>query len=716
MLDVHPNPLASQGSAMLISRTLGAVVATLLCSSTAAVIPTAALAVPPLAVAAPPPPAPGVSAHYEMNEAAGTTIMQDSGPNGLAAPVDPSGVASGVTSTGATGYEWAYRPPELAPPSPERVIQIPDNPALEPGAGPFTVELRYRTSNSFGNITQKGQSASPGGQWKVQAPGGVPSCLFKGSAGQVATSAITPVDDEAWHNITCAYTSTGVTMYVDGEYRSRKNGTAGTIDNSIPMTIGGKLNCNQVEVTCDYFSGGIDFIKITQAANLAPTAAFAESCVGQVCNFDSSAAADADGSLTRFLWDFGDGTTSTEANPQHTYLSAGSYAVRLTVTDNQAATGVEERTLVVEPDPPLESPVDHVASVMSAANNAAPRVVVPSSAVPGDRLIMVLGYNNLARAVSAPTGVTGWTQLDAVTAGTMGSVAWTKVVAPGDPGAAVTVPLSGSAKYNLSLAAYTGTAPGSVGFARTTDAIPNTSRATPTVEVPTGAWVASYWSDKSGTTATWAPEASVTTRVAGCNADGGRICSLLADSGGPLPGLPYGHVTATTNAASDSAAVWSFVLAPDVEGNLPPSATFSPSCTLLVCSFDGTGSSDPDGSVVSYQWDFGDGSSSTESAPSHTFVEPGTYDVSLTVTDNEGGLDGTVRTVSVVGPPVDSSVDYVDSTVSAGTSATPTVSVPAAAVVGDRLLLAMSLNNTSRTVTNPTGPGWALLDNVVAGD
>ena len=666
------------------------------------------------AAAAPAPLAPGVSAYFEMNEAPGTTVMQDSGPNHLDAPVDPTGISSGVTVGGATGYNWAYRPPEQAPASPERVIQIPDNSALEPGDGPFTIELRYRTSNSFGNITQKGQSASVGGQWKIQAPGGVPSCLFKGSAGQVATASTIALDDEAWHNLTCVYNSTGVALYVDGVYRSRKNGTAGTINNSIPMTIGGKINCDQVDITCDYFSGGIDFLKITQAANLLPTSAFTNTCFGQVCNFDSSTAADADGSLTRYLWDFGDGTTSTDANPQHTYAAPGPYAVRLTVTDNQASTDFELKNLTVEPNPPLESSVDRVGSVMSAANNSAAKVVIPATAVAGDRLVMVLGYNTLSRTVSDPTG-SGWTRLGALTAGTMGSVAWTKVVAAGDPGTTVTVPLSGAAKYTLSLSAYTGVAPGALTFANATDTIPNSSRTTPTVSIPVGSWVASYWSDKSSTTTAWTPEAAVTTRLAGCNADGGRICSALADSNGPLPGLPYGHIAASTNAASDYAAMWSFVLAPETDSNQAPTATFSTSCTLLDCSFNGASSSDPDGSIVAYDWDFGDGATSTLAAPTHTYA-PGTYNVTLTVTDNEGATDDLTSSVTVAGAPADSPVAYVGSTSVAGSNATPSVPVPAGAVIGDRLIYALSLNSTTRTFTGPSGPGWTQLDDKIAGD
>ena len=676
-----------------------------------------AAAVPPAALAL----APGVTAFYEMDEAPGTTVMHDSGPHGLDAPVDPTGVDSGVGFDGATGYFWTHRAPEAPPPSPERIIQIPDNPNLEPGNGPFTIELRYRTKENFGNITQKGQAQSQGGQWKIQAPQGIPSCLFDGSAGQVATGAKTPLNDEQWHNVTCALTSTGVTMYVDGEQRNRKNGSTGTIDNGIPMTVGGKINCNQVTITCDYFSGQIDYIKITKAANLAPTAAFTSTCHGLACAFDSSGAADADGSLTRYAWDFGDGQTSTAANPSHTYAVPGTYNVRLTVTDNQAVTDNETVPVSVEEAPPIESPIAFVASASSAANNSTPRVTVPASAAPGDRLVLVLSYNNLARTVSAPTGVTGWHQLDSIAADSMGTVAWSKVVQAGDPGTAVTVPLSGNAKYTLTVADYTETeATPSIAFASATDLSTASSRRTPTVTAAEGDWVVSYWADKSGTTTAWTPAASVTTRQAACGADGGRICSVLADSASGLPPAPYGNIEATTNVASDEAVMWSFVLRPSTGGpppNQPPTADFISECTLFDCEFDSSGAVDLDGTITSYSWDFGDGNGSTDANPTHTFAAAGSYVVALTVTDDDGDSDSTTATVDVQGEPVESQVAYVGSAAAQANNATPRVTVPATAVVGDRLLLALSLNNTARTFTAPTGvTGWTQLDSVVADD
>lgn len=207
---------------------------------------------------------PVTSVDYEMDEPDGATLMLDSSGNGVDGIIDQDGLDTGVTYNGATGYFWPRRGPNEPPASPERVIQIADNPLLDPGSDTFTIEIRYRTKEKFGNITQKGQSATRGGQWKIQNPMGIPSCLFKGSRGQAATRSKVALNDNEWHVLTCVREPTRVTMYVDGVFMSRKIGSTGVIDNSIPMTIGGKINCNQVTITCDYFSGMIDYVRISR--------------------------------------------------------------------------------------------------------------------------------------------------------------------------------------------------------------------------------------------------------------------------------------------------------------------------------------------------------------------------------------------------------------------------------------------------------------------
>ena len=205
-------------------------------------------------------------AGYEMNEPVGSTVMTDSSGSGINGVITPSPeITTGwVSYDGAVGYHWTRRAPNEAPAVPERIIQVADNINLEPGASTttFTVEMRYRTKEKFGNIAQKGQATTKGGQWKIQNPQGRPSCLFKGSIGRVSTRVPTAINDNLWHILTCVRTSTRVTAYVDGVEVNHQNGSTGSIDNSIPMTVGGKINCDQITVTCDYFSGDIDWLKI----------------------------------------------------------------------------------------------------------------------------------------------------------------------------------------------------------------------------------------------------------------------------------------------------------------------------------------------------------------------------------------------------------------------------------------------------------------------
>jgi len=104
--------------------------------------------------------------------------------------------------------------------------------------------------------------------------------------------------------------------------------------------------------------------------------------------------------------------------------------------------------------------------------------------------------------------------------------------------------------------------------------------------------------------------------------------------------------------STNSSVVWSFTTESEPytpPPNYPPTAsfTFSPAYPFAGynVTFDGSGSSDPDGTVVNYGWDFGDGNTSTGVTTNHSYASAGTYTVSLTVTDN-GGRTGT-RTIDV---------------------------------------------------------------------
>jgi PKD repeat protein len=87
--------------------------------------------------------------------------------------------------------------------------------------------------------------------------------------------------------------------------------------------------------------------------NTPPTAAFTFTCSGLDCTF-TDGSSDADGSIASYLWDFGDGTESTEASPTHTYAAAGEVTVTLTVTDDVGDTGTASETFDVNPPAGLE--------------------------------------------------------------------------------------------------------------------------------------------------------------------------------------------------------------------------------------------------------------------------------------------------------------------------------------------------------------------------
>lgn len=66
-----------------------------------------------------------------------------------------------------------------------------------------------------------------------------------------------------------------------------------------------------------------------------------------------------------------------------------------------------------------------------------------------------------------------------------------------------------------------------------------------------------------------------------------------------------------------------------------------------VIHFDGSASYDPDGTIISYSWDFGDGETGTGKMPSHTYKTSGKYTVTLTVTDDDGEKTTDKATVTV---------------------------------------------------------------------
>lgn len=244
--------------------------------ATTAVLVAGLVSAAPAVSAAPPPAELRTVADWQLNELASEPVvnepprvMIDSSGNGLdgqiGAEVVTGVVPDGASGDGATGYRFARLRPNTPPTHPEHNVLVPHDGRLNPEDNSYTVEIRYRTTNSFGNLIQKGQAGAQGGYWKIQLPKGEPSCLFRGATG--ITNAVrargTPINDGLWHTVMCRRTTDAVELFVDGAFIGRNRGLTGAIANTEPLSLGGKYFCDQVKITCDYFGGDVDWVRIT---------------------------------------------------------------------------------------------------------------------------------------------------------------------------------------------------------------------------------------------------------------------------------------------------------------------------------------------------------------------------------------------------------------------------------------------------------------------
>ena len=306
--------------------------------------------------------------------------------------------------------------------------------------------------------------------------------------------------------------------------------------------------------------------------NQAPVADFSVTCQSLTCELDASASSDVDGSIVSYGWDFGDGTGGVGRTVEHTYESEGDYLVTLTVTDDRGASS--QATGTASATAPVSSAIAFGgADSVGGSASADPTVTIPASVGAGDTLLLFVS-NGSSRTPAVPGG---WTALATENDDGLRTDAFWRQATAADAGQSVQVQLlnsSGvpqSAPNTVTVASYSGVL--SPPVSAFTSAVESSrsfvgEHTTPDVTVPTdGSWVISYWADRTSNTSrqsatsSWAAPSGQQLRADAYNtASGGRVTSLLTDSGVAAPVGPLSGLTATADGQTRKATLWSIVL------------------------------------------------------------------------------------------------------------------------------------------------------------
>ncbi|MBK7822198.1 MAG: PKD domain-containing protein [Tessaracoccus sp.] len=454
-----------------------------------------------------------------------------------------------------------------------------------------------------------------------------------------------------------------------------------------------------VTVTDDEGAVGVSTQSVTVVVppNQAPVASFTYEADYLDVEFDASGSSDPDGSIASVSWDFGDDSAAvTGEKVSHTYAAAGSYQVTVTVTDDEGAVGVSTQSVTVVV-PPNQAPVasftyeaDYLDVEFDASGSSDPDGSIASvswdfgddsAAVTGEKVSHTYaaeGSYQVTVTVTDDDGVSStaqqWVTVAAVPVnqapvasftyeadyldvefdasgssdpdGSIASVSWDF----GDDSAAVT-----GEKVSHTYAAA-GEYQVTVTVTDDEGAVGVSTQSVTVVVPPNQAPVASFTYE--------ADYLDVEFDASGSSDPDGSIASVswdFGDDSAAVTGEKVSHTYAaageyqvTVTVTDDEGAVGVStqpVVVSDQPANQPPSASFTHSVAGLKASFDASGSSDPDGSIASVSWDFGDNSAAvTGEKVSHTYAAAGTYPVTVTVTDNGGASSTSTSSVTVTEP------------------------------------------------------------------
>lgn len=406
---------------------------------------------------------------------------------------------------------------------------------------------------------------------------------------------------------------------------------------------------------------------------MPPSASFAAEMKRATVSVDAGDSSASSGSIESFVWDFGDGTTGEGETATHSYEAAGDYIVRLTVTDSSGGAGTTSQ-LVTAGNPPRPRPSDvYGGEVYDGEPWAYYRLNEPSGAIARD---------------FGPDGRDG-TYSGTVTRGVVGALVNTddRAISTGGSSGFIVSPRASAAPTEFTIGAWfrtTSTSGGrligygnsSTGLSSSYDRhiyIQNNGQLVFGVYNGAENRVTSPGTYRDGNwhyaVATLSPSAGmklyVDGQMVGSNPNttaenflgywrvgGDRVWSGASSS--YLNGsLDEGVVYLEALSAEQIAQQWTLgstvVTPPD---NTPPTASFTADVEDLEVAFDASDSSDVEGPIQSYTWNFGDGNTGTGRTPTHTYEAGGTYTVELVVTDSEGATDSATEEIEVTAPPV----------------------------------------------------------------
>lgn len=377
----------------------------------------------------------------------------------------------------------------------------------------------------------------------------------------------------------------------------------------------------------------------TGSGNTAPQAVIANgpfsALEGDAISFSSTGSNDPDGSIASYNWNFGNGQTRTQANPSYTYSTAGNYTVTLTVTDNEGATATASSSVSIT-SPANTSPNAVIANGPFSADVA--QSIAFSSAGSNDPDGSISSYS-----WNFGDGATSLSANPSHSYASAGSYTVTLTVTD-NQGA------SSSDSESVTVNAVTG--PGGDQLNETSLSGASNSTKYFTLTVPAGA-TNLVFATSGGT-----GDADLYVRFGSQPTTSSYDCRPYQSGNNescPISPAQAGtyHVMIRGYSAYSGMSLSGTYSGGSTGGNNAPNAVIAngpfSAVTGQSVSFSSAGSSDSDGSIASYSWNFGDGSASSAANPSHSYQNAGTYNVSLTVTDNDGASDqaGSVSTISV---------------------------------------------------------------------